>query len=72
MARISERYADKIDGVLGWSMAEEVKTPRGILLGSGPGSVSPEGALETYRTFYPGKLENIEQAIVKDWPHDRC
>ena len=33
---------------------------------------SPEGALETYRTFYPGKLENIEQAIVKDWPHDRC
>ncbi len=53
-----------------WQMAEEVDTHRVMLIGSGPGGVSPARALAGFREAYPGKHDTIEQALVKDWTKD--
>ena len=50
-----------------WQSAEEVDTHRVILLGTGPGGVSPQRALAGFREVYPGKRDTIELAISKDW-----
>jgi len=50
-----------------WQSAEEVDTHRVILLGTGPGGVSPQRALAAFRKLYPGKRDTIEQAISQDW-----
>lgn len=50
-----------------WHSAEEVDTHRVIVLGTGPGGVSPKRALAAFREVYPGKKDTIEQAISKDW-----
>ncbi len=53
-----------------WRMAEEVDSPRGILIGSAQATTSADEALATYRNLYPGKSEDIEQAAVVDWSRD--
>ena len=53
-----------------WSMAEEVNTPRGILLGGAQGGVSAAAALAEFHKLYQGKSADIEQAIVHDWSKD--
>ncbi len=53
-----------------WRMAEEVETPRGLLVGSATPLTSPEEALAAFRKVYPGKAENVEQALVHDWSRD--
>lgn len=50
-----------------WHSAEEVDTHRVIILGTGPGGVSPQRALAAFREMYPGKKDTIEQAISRDW-----
>ena len=50
-----------------WQSADEVDTHRVILLGSGPGGVSPQRALAAFREVYPGKKDTIEQAVSMDW-----
>jgi monoamine oxidase len=50
-----------------WSMAEDVSTPRGILLGGAQAGVTASAALATFSKLYPGKSADIEQAIVQDW-----
>jgi monoamine oxidase len=50
-----------------WQSAEEVDTHRVIVLGTGPGGVSPQRALAAFREVYPGKRDTIEQAISRDW-----
>ena len=50
-----------------WQSAEEVDTHRVLLLGTGPGGVSPQRALAGFREVYPGKRDTIELAIGKDW-----
>jgi monoamine oxidase len=50
-----------------WQSAEEVDTHRIILLGTGPGGVSPQRALAGFREVYPGKKDTIELAMGKDW-----
>ena len=50
-----------------WQSAEEVDTHRVIVLGTGPGGVSPQRALAAFREVYPGKRDTIEQAISQDW-----
>ena len=50
-----------------WQSAEEVDTHRVLLLGTGPGGVSPQRALAGFREIYPGKRDTIEQVISKDW-----
>ncbi len=54
-----------------WQSAEETDTHRVIILGTGPGGVSPQRALAAFREVYPGKTKDtIEQAISKDWTKD--
>jgi len=53
-----------------WSTAEEVKTPRGILLGGAQAGVSASASLDAFGKLYPGKSADIEQVIVHDWSKD--
>lgn len=50
-----------------WQSAEEVDTHRVIVLGTGPGGISPKRALAAFREVYPGKRDTIEQALGRDW-----
>ena len=50
-----------------WQSAEEVDTHRVIVLGTGPGGVSPQRALAAFREVYPGKADTIELAVGRDW-----
>jgi monoamine oxidase len=50
-----------------WQSAEEVDTHRVIVLGTGPGGISPQRALAAFRSVYPGKKDSIELAISRDW-----
>lgn len=51
-----------------WQSADEVDTHRVIILGTGPGGVSPQRALAAFRELYPGKTKDtIEQAVSRDW-----
>ncbi len=50
-----------------WQSAEEVDTHRVIILGTGPGGISPQRALAAFREVYPGKGDTIEQVVSKDW-----
>lgn len=50
-----------------WSMADEVDTPRGILLGGAQAGVTASQALSTFLKLYPGKSADIEQVLVHDW-----
>ena len=49
-----------------WHSADEVDTHRVIVLGTGPGGISPQRALAAFRELYPGK-DTIEQALGRDW-----
>src|SRR3984893_5703910 len=53
-----------------WSMAEEVTTPRGILLGGAQAGVAASASLGAFHKLYPGNSADIEQAIVHDWSKD--
>ena len=53
-----------------WSMAEEVNTPRGILLGGAQAGVTAAASLAAFQKLYPGKSADIEQALVHDWSKD--
>jgi monoamine oxidase len=53
-----------------WSMAEEVNTPRGILLGGAQAGVSAAASLAAFQKLYQGKSADIEQVIVHDWSKD--
>lgn len=50
-----------------WHSAEEVDTHRVIILGTGPGGISPRRALAAFRQVYPGKNDTIELALGRDW-----
>lgn len=53
-----------------WRIADEVHTSRAVLIGSADASGSAERALATFRNFYPGKAENIEQVLFLNWALD--
>ena len=53
-----------------WSMAEEVDTKRGILLGGAQPGVPASASLEAFHKLYPGKSADIEQVVVHDWSKD--
>jgi monoamine oxidase len=53
-----------------WSMAEEVNTPRGILIGGAEAGVTASQALDSFMKFYPGKSADIEQTIAHDWSRE--
>ena len=54
-----------------WPTSEEVKTTRGLLLGTASGAGTADRALATFRKFYPGRSEDIEKAHVVVWALDR-
>jgi monoamine oxidase len=53
-----------------WAMAEEVQTPRGILLGGAQAGVPAAESLAAFHKLYPGKSADIEQVISHDWSKD--
>jgi monoamine oxidase len=53
-----------------WHMADEVSTPRGILIGGAEPGVTAQQAEATFHKLYPGKSADIEQAFVHDWAKD--
>ena len=54
-----------------WSMAEEVNTPRGILLGGAQAGVPEAASLAAFHKLYPGQSANIEHVLSHDWSKDR-
>jgi monoamine oxidase len=53
-----------------WRMGDDVPTQRGLIVATASGSTSVDDALATFRRFYPGRSEDIEQAFVIDWAKD--
>jgi monoamine oxidase len=53
-----------------WRMAEEVPTERAILIATTPNSASADDALRALRKVYPGKHEDIEQAVIQTWAQE--
>ena len=53
-----------------WRASEEVKTARGLLVGTASGAGTGERALATYKKYYPGRSEDIEKANVVVWALD--
>ena len=53
-----------------WAGADEVNTPRGLLLGTASGAGTADRALATFRKYYPGRSEDIEKAHVVVWSLD--
>jgi monoamine oxidase len=51
-------------------MAEEVNTPKGILVGGAQAGVGASASLQAFQKLYPGKHADIEQVIVHDWSKD--
>ncbi len=54
-----------------WSMADDVKTDRGLITGTAQPGVLPNQALAAFRTRYPAKNDTIERALIVDWSKDR-
>jgi monoamine oxidase len=53
-----------------WSMADDVETRRGLIVGTAQPAVQAETALTTFRNYYPAKRDTIEQAMIIDWSRD--
>jgi monoamine oxidase len=53
-----------------WRASEEVRTSRGLLVGTASGAGTADRALATFRKYYPGRSEDIEKAHVVVWPLD--
>ncbi len=52
-----------------WAMAQEVPTPRGLLIGTSQAGVTPKLVLDIFQRYYPGK-STIDSAQVVDWSRD--
>ena len=53
-----------------WQVADEVDTERVALMGTAPGGITPERAINAFKEAYPGSSLELEHALVKDWPRD--
>lgn len=53
-----------------WSIADEVNTPRGILIGGAQPGATAESSLAAFHKLYPGKSADIEQALIHNWAAD--
>ncbi|MGH9430426.1 MAG: flavin monoamine oxidase family protein [Terriglobia bacterium] len=50
-----------------WRMAEEVKTPRALLVATAVNSATAADSVEAFHRWYPGKARGIEQAVIQTW-----
>jgi len=53
-----------------WRTAEDVETTRAALVGTALNGASADDALAAFRKLYPGKSEDIEQAVIHSWGDD--
>jgi monoamine oxidase len=53
-----------------WSTGDDVKTTRGLLVGTASGAGNGARALEAFRKYYPGKSEDVEKAYEVVWATD--
>ena len=53
-----------------WHMADEVDTPRGILIGGAQPGVTANVSEAAFHQLYPGKSADCEQVFVHDWSKD--
>ena len=53
-----------------WRMAEEVDTPRALLVATAANSSSLDDALAAFRKAYWGKSEDIEQTAIQVWANE--
>jgi monoamine oxidase len=53
-----------------WRMAEEVETPRAILVATAMNSATAQDSLAALRRIYWGKSEDIEKAVIQTWAKD--
>ncbi|HJY07497.1 MAG TPA: NAD(P)/FAD-dependent oxidoreductase [Bryobacteraceae bacterium] len=64
----TEFYQPTLEHV--WSMADDVDSKHGLIVGTAQPGVSAGKALETFRSPYSGKGDTIEQARIVDWSRD--
>jgi monoamine oxidase len=53
-----------------WSMADDVQTPRGLVVGTARPGIEAGKSLKTFRDIYPAKTDTIERAMIIDWSRD--
>jgi monoamine oxidase len=53
-----------------WSASQDVKTTRGLLVGTASGAGTADRALAVYRRLYQGRSEDIEKTHVVVWAVD--
>ena len=53
-----------------YETADEVLTPRRVLMGSGSSDTTAEQSLAAFTKVYPGKQHTIEQCYVHNWAKD--
>ncbi|MCU1294022.1 MAG: protoporphyrinogen oxidase [Bryobacterales bacterium] len=53
-----------------WSMADDVETGRGLVVGTARPGTKAESALSAFREVYPQSKDTIEHAMVIDWSRD--
>jgi monoamine oxidase len=53
-----------------WRMAEEVDSPRAILVATAANSATAQDALAAFRRVYWGRSEDIEQTVIQTWANE--
>jgi monoamine oxidase len=53
-----------------WRMAEDVDTSRAVLVATATNSATARDSLQAFRRIYPGKTEDIEQALIQTWAQE--
>lgn len=53
-----------------WRMAEEVETPRAILVATAMNSATAQDSVDAFRRIYWGKSDDIEHAVIQTWAND--
>jgi monoamine oxidase len=53
-----------------WRMAEEVDTPRAVLVATTGNNATAQDALAVFRRVYWGPSEDIEQAVIQTWANE--
>ena len=53
-----------------WATGDDVPTSRGLLVSTAAGMANVDDSLATFRKYYTGASEDIEQAFVIDWAKD--
>lgn len=53
-----------------WPTADEVKTSRGIMIGTAQASVTADAAMAVFRKYYPGHSADFEKTMAVDWSRD--